>query len=108
VPVVRTERRSATGSTVRRVTLPNRTEARTACWHPDRSDRVVQQALRPCWTIFRPVDFHPSSLCYRPGRSAHQAISQKAQLFIRRYQSVFTGMWIWPVQMASTPAWTMT
>jgi len=44
----------------------------------------VQQALK---TLLEPLfdpDFHPSSYGYRPGRSAHQAIS-KAQLFIRRY-----------------------
>jgi RNA-directed DNA polymerase len=47
-------------------------------------DRVVQQALLEILQpIFDPT-FHPSSYGYRPGHSAHQAIS-KAEMFIRRY-----------------------
>lgn len=47
-------------------------------------DRVVQQALLEILQpIFDPT-FHPSSYGYRPGHSAHQAIS-KAEMFIRIY-----------------------
>lgn len=52
---------------------------------PTVRDRVVQQALL---MILQPIyeeDFHPSSYGYRPGRSAHQAIS-KATMFIRNYE----------------------
>lgn len=70
---------------VRRVTLPKPDGGERLLGIPTVRDRVVQQALR---TLLEPIfdsDFHPSSYGYRPGRSAHQAIS-KAQLFIRRYQ----------------------
>lgn len=70
---------------VRRVALPKPDGGERLLGIPTVRDRVVQQALR---TILEPIfdeHFHPSSYGYRPGRSAHQAIS-KAQLFIRRYQ----------------------
>jgi len=35
--------------------------------------------------IFRRVNFHPVSYGYRPGRSAHQAISKAQTVQIRRY-----------------------
>lgn len=52
---------------------------------PTVRDRVVQQCLTTLMTPLYDPDFHPSSYGYRPGRSAHQAIS-KATLFIRRYR----------------------
>lgn len=52
---------------------------------PTVRDRVVQQCLTTLMTPIFDPDFHPSSYGYRPGRSAHQAIS-KATLFIRRYR----------------------
>lgn len=70
---------------VRRVVLPKPDGGERLLGIPTVRDRVVQQALK---TLLEPLfdgDFHPSSYGYRPGRSAHQAIS-KAQLFIRRYQ----------------------
>jgi len=52
---------------------------------PTVRDRIVQQCLTNIMTpIFDPA-FHPSSYGYRPGRSAHHAIS-KATLFIRQYK----------------------
>jgi len=43
------------------VDLPNRDGRRTAAGHPDRRDRVVQQApAYPCWTTIFDGDFHPS------------------------------------------------
>jgi len=65
---------------VRRVTLPNRNGGEPAfAGHPDRSDRVVQPSTCvPCWNRYFDGDFHPSSYGYRPGRSAHQAISKAA------------------------------
>lgn len=70
---------------VRRVILPKPGGGERLLGIPTVRDRVVQQALK---TLLEPLfdgDFHPSSYGYRPGRSAHQAIS-KAQLFIRHYQ----------------------
>lgn len=52
---------------------------------PTVRDRVVQQCLTTFMTPIYDPDFHPSSYGYRPGRSAHQAIS-KATLFIRRHR----------------------
>lgn len=69
---------------VRRVTLPKPDGGERLLGIPTVRDRIVQQAVR---AILEPIfdgEFHPSSYGYRPGRSAHQAIS-KAQLFIRRY-----------------------
>ena len=67
------------------VTIPKAGGGERQLGIPTVRDRIVQQALK---TLLEPLfepDFHPSSYGYRPGRSAHQAIS-KAQLFIRRYQ----------------------
>ena len=69
---------------VRRVTIPKPDGGERLLGIPTVRDRIVQQALK---TVLEPLfdpDFHPSSYGYRPGRSAHQAIS-KASLFIRTY-----------------------
>jgi group II intron reverse transcriptase/maturase len=70
---------------VKRVEIPKAGGGKRLLGIPSVRDRVVQQAvlgiLQP---IFDP-GFHPSSYGYRPGRSAHQAIS-KAAMFIREYK----------------------
>jgi len=94
VPVLsRTERRSAyRAQPVRRVTLPKPDMEVERRWQiRPFGTRVWQQALRPCLEPDLRGEFHPSSYGYRPGRSAHQAIS-KAQLFIRPLYSVH---WVW-------------
>ena len=48
-------------------------------------DRVIQQALLGILQPTFDPEFHPSSYGYRPGRSAHQAIT-KATMFIRKYE----------------------
>lgn len=52
---------------------------------PTVRDRIVQQCLTNIMTPIFDPEFHPSSYGYRPGRSAHHAIS-KATLFIRKYK----------------------
>jgi len=69
---------------VRRVEIPKPSGGVRLLGIPAIRDRVVQQALLD---ILQPIfdpDFHPSSYGYRPGRSAHQAIT-KATMFIRQY-----------------------
>lgn len=69
---------------VKRVEIPKPGGGRRKLGIPAVRDRVVQQALLE---ILQPIfdpGFHPSSYGYRPGRSAHQAIS-KATMFIRSY-----------------------
>lgn len=70
---------------VRRVTLPKPGGGERLLGIPTVRDRIVQQGLKQLLEPLFDPDFHPSSYGYRPGRSAHQAIS-KAQLFIRTYQ----------------------
>ena len=70
---------------VKRVEIPKAGGGKRLLGIPSVRDRVVQQALLE---ILQPIfdpDFHPSSYGYRPGRSAHQAIS-KAAMFIREYE----------------------
>jgi RNA-directed DNA polymerase len=70
---------------VKRVEIPKTGGGKRSLGIPSVRDRVVQQALLE---ILQPIfdpDFHPSSYGYRPGRSAHQAIS-KAAMFIRKYE----------------------
>lgn len=69
---------------VRRVTIPKPGGGERLLGIPTVRDRIVQQALKNVLEPLFDSDFHPSSYGYRPGRSAHQAIS-KAQLFIRTY-----------------------
>lgn len=69
---------------VRRVVLPKPGGGERLLGIPTVRDRIVQQALKQLLEPLFDPDFHPSSYGYRPGRSAHQAIS-KAQLFIRTY-----------------------
>ena len=69
---------------VRRVEIPKPSGGVRLLGIPAIRDRVVQQALLD---ILQPIfdpDFHPSSYGYRPGHSAHQAIT-KATMFIRQY-----------------------
>ncbi len=70
---------------VRRVEIPKPSGGVRLLGIPAIRDRVVQQALLD---ILQPIfdpDFHPSSYGYRPGHSAHQAIT-KATMFIRQYE----------------------
>ena len=70
---------------VRRVEIPKPSGGVRLLGIPAIRDRVVQQALL---YILQPIfdpEFHPSSYGYRPGRSAHQAIT-KATMFIRQYE----------------------
>jgi len=69
---------------VKRVTIAKEGGGVRELGIPTVRDRVVQQSLLEILQpIFDPA-FHPSSYGYRPGRSAHDAIS-KAELFIRTY-----------------------
>lgn len=70
---------------VRRVEIPKPSGGIRLLGIPAIRDRVVQQTLLD---ILQPIfdpDFHPSSYGYRPGHSAHQAIT-KATMFIRQYE----------------------
>jgi len=69
---------------VRRVEIPKPQGGVRKLGIPAVRDRVVQQALLDVLQPIFDPDFHPSSYGYRPGRSAHQAIS-KATVFIRDY-----------------------
>lgn len=70
---------------VKRQTVPKPDGGERLLGIPTVRDRVVQQALKQLLEPLFDPDFHPSSYGYRPGRSAHQAIS-KAQLFMRTYR----------------------
>nr|WP_267927162.1 reverse transcriptase domain-containing protein [Desulfolithobacter dissulfuricans] len=63
---------------VRRVEIPKPTGGVRLLGIPAVRDRVVQQALLDILLPIFDRDFHPSSYGYRPGRSCHQAISNRS------------------------------
>ncbi len=72
-------------SPVKRVEIDKDDGGKRLIGIPTVRDRVAQQALKHILEPIFDPGFHPSSYGYRPGRSAHDAIS-KVTAFMRRYR----------------------